>query len=90
MSDETARVPEPEWPTHCEHCGTRLASAQVGVFPGGDEQLDTVVDQDYCPNPDCPAKADAAAATTDSAGTVAGDGAIDPRPGSLGGDNGGA
>jgi hypothetical protein len=93
MSDEMARVPEPEWPTHCEHCGTRLAAAQVDVFPGGDEQLDTVVDQDYCPNPDCPAKADGTAGSAGTAGgprTVAGDEATDPRPGSLGGDNGGA
>jgi hypothetical protein len=89
MSDEMARVPEPEWPTHCDYCGTRLATAEVGVFPGGDEQLDTVVDQDYCPNPDCPAKK---AGTTDAgtAGAVEGDEATDPRPGSLGGDNGGA
>ena len=76
-----ARVPEPEWPTHCEHCGTRLVAAQVDVFPGGDEQLDTVVDQDYCPNPDCPAKAD---------GAADGHEATDLRPGSMGGDNGGA
>jgi hypothetical protein len=87
MSDEMATVPEPEWPTHCDYCGTRLAAAQVDVFPGGDEQLDTVVDQDYCPNPDCPAKAEGFAG---SGGTVAGDEATDPRPGSLGGDNGGA
>ena len=51
------QVPEPEWPTHCEHCGTRLEPAEVDVMPGGDEQLDVVVARDVCPNPDCPAKA---------------------------------
>jgi hypothetical protein len=100
MSDETARVPEPEWPTHCEHCGTRLASAEVGVMPGGDEQLDTVVARDFCPNPDCPSRSTSTAGTTDASGEVAGAaggsrgatpaGAPENRPGSLGGDNGGA
>ena len=75
-----ARVPEPEWPTHCEHCGTRLASAEVGVMPGGDEQLDTVVARDFCPNPDCPSR------STDAAGGVS---APEERPGSMSGDNGG-
>jgi hypothetical protein len=53
---------EQEWPTHCEHCGTELESAVVDAVPDADsEHLQTaspgaVVRQDYCPNPDCPAK----------------------------------
>ena len=78
MSDDTARVPDPEWPTHCEHCGTALASAEVGVMPGGDEQLDTVVARDFCPNADCPGKQLGAPTSR-----------VEERPGSLGGDNGG-
>jgi hypothetical protein len=80
MSEEMAQVPEPEWPTHCEHCGTRLASAEVGVMPGGDEQLDTVVARDFCPNPDCPGRA---------AGGPGEASVSEERPGSMGGDNGG-
>lgn len=53
---------EPEWPTHCELCGTELASGVVDVVPDSDsEHLQTgspgtVITQDYCPNPDCPGK----------------------------------
>ncbi len=55
-SDEPYDVPEPAWPTHCEHCGTELESVQVDVVPGADEQQDAVVAQDVCPNEACPAK----------------------------------
>ncbi len=57
MSDEPYDVPEPEWPTHCTHCGTELESVQVAVMEGGDEQQDAVVAQDVCPNEECPSRA---------------------------------
>ena len=57
MSDEPYDVPEPEWSTHCEHCGHRLESVQVDVVPGGDEQQDAVIAQDICPNEACPSRA---------------------------------
>ena len=53
---------EPEWPTHCAHCGTGLESGVVDVVPDTDsEHLQTgspasVVAQDFCPNPECPGK----------------------------------
>ncbi|MFC5730593.1 hypothetical protein [Nocardioides vastitatis] len=53
---------EPEWPTHCEFCGTELESAVVDVTPDSDSEHrqtgspGTVVAQDFCPNPDCPGK----------------------------------
>jgi hypothetical protein len=53
---------EPEWPTHCELCGTELESGLVDVVPNSDsEHLQTgspatVIAQDFCPNPDCPGK----------------------------------
>jgi hypothetical protein len=87
MSDEMTQVPEPEWPTHCEHCGSRLESAQVDVMPGGDEQLDVVVARDVCPNPECPAKV--AGGDAEAVGGHGG-GATSTAPGSMGGDNGGA
>lgn len=60
MSEGTAKVDEPDWPTHCEHCGHELVSVVTDEIPGGDEQLDVPVAQDRCPNPDCPAKASGA------------------------------
>ena len=50
-------VPEPEWRTHCEHCGHELEQVQVAVMEGGDEQQDAVVAQDVCPNEACPSRA---------------------------------
>jgi len=53
---------EPEWPTHCAHCGTELESGVLDVVPDSDsEHLQTgspgtVVAQDFCPNPDCPGR----------------------------------
>ena len=83
-------VEEPDWPTHCEHCGTELQPAVVGVMPGGDEQLDTVVAQDYCPNPDCPVKTADPAAAADPFEGASLDQTAEGRQRSLGGDNGGA
>jgi len=53
---------EPEWPTHCAHCGTELESGVLDVVPDSDsEHLQTgspgtVIAQDFCPNPDCPGR----------------------------------
>lgn len=61
---EQVEAQEPEWPTHCEHCDTKLESGVTDVVPNSDsEHLQTgwpatVVAQDFCPNPDCPAKGD--------------------------------
>jgi hypothetical protein len=63
MSEGLTNVEEPDWPTHCEHCGHELVSVVTDEIPGGDEQLDVPVAQDRCPNPDCPGKASGAAAT---------------------------
>ncbi len=58
---------EPEWPTHCEHCGTELQSGVVDAMPDSDsEHLQTgspgtVIAQDFCPNPDCPGREDGTA-----------------------------
>lgn len=60
--DQADRLDDAEWPTHCEHCGTRLASAQVDETPDLDSEHrqtaspGTVVARDFCPNPDCPAR----------------------------------
>lgn len=54
--------PEPEWPRTCPYCGTQLESGIVQVVPNSDsEHLQsaspaTVVEQDFCPNPDCPGR----------------------------------
>lgn len=56
-----AAADEQDWPTHCESCGTEFESAVVDLAPDADAaHLQTgspasVVRQDYCPNPDCPA-----------------------------------
>lgn len=56
-SAENPTVDEPDWPTHCEHCGDELVSTEVDVIPGGDEQQNIPITQDVCPNPECPSKA---------------------------------
>jgi hypothetical protein len=30
--------PEPEWPTHCEYCGTELEVGAVDVVPNADSE----------------------------------------------------
>jgi hypothetical protein len=69
MNDEAQHPPaqgqdgDPDWPTHCEHCGTELQSGVVDVIPDSDSEHRqtgspaTVIAQDFCPNPDCPGKA---------------------------------
>ena len=52
MSDETV----PVGVRGCEHVSPAHATAVVGLVPGGSEQLDTLLDQELCPNPDCPAR----------------------------------
>jgi hypothetical protein len=52
MSDETAPVDVPG----CGHVSPTHATAMVGLVPGGSEQLDSLLDQELCPDPDCPAR----------------------------------
>lgn len=77
----TESVPDTaEVPTTCETCGTALETGMVGVTEadiGNTPQLPaTTVVEAFCPNPDCPAHKPSAPDAD--------------RPGSLGGDNGGA
>ena len=92
MSDSadptSEQLPDDEqWPTHCPHCGTRLVSATVDFDKSNADRPELrpgeMVAVDYCPNPDCPSNRDRGAdlsATEDEPS----------RPGSLGGDSGGA
>ena len=84
MGEATISDEKREWPTHCPRCGTKLESAAVEVVPGGDEEIDTIIAQDFCPNPDCPGKVSDLAPASDPE-----QGARANLPGSLGGDNGG-
>lgn len=86
----TDSAEEQDWPTHCEHCGTELESGVVEVMPGGDEELATVVAQDFCPNGECPAKAPSLAPEAHPDPGARMTQVAENRPGSLGGDNGGA
>jgi hypothetical protein len=47
-----------QWPTHCEHCGTRLVSATLDFDKTNADRPELrpgeMVSVDYCPNPDCP------------------------------------
>ena len=59
MSDQD--VPgEQEWPTHCPSCGTELTHATIDFDPTNEPRAELrpgeMVEVDYCPNPDCPAK----------------------------------
>ncbi len=78
MSDQVTDE-QPTWPTHCEHCGTALASAVVDLDKSNADRPEMrpgeMIAVDYCPNEACPSHQDDAPATA---------------PGSLGGDNGGA
>ena len=83
-----------EWPTHCQYCGTRLVSATLDFDKSNADRPELrpgeMVAVDYCPNPDCPSNH-----AEDAAGRVGPAGAAgledEPsRPGSLGGDSGGA
>lgn len=64
MNERQAQSPdvEPEWPTTCPYCGTQLESGIVQAIPNSDsEHLQsgspaTVVEEDFCPNPDCPGR----------------------------------
>jgi hypothetical protein len=73
MSEQTNEEPqgltpeaEPEWPTTCPYCGTHLETGIVQVIPDSDSEHfqsaspATVIEQDFCPNPDCPGRSDQA------------------------------
>ena len=82
MSDQVTE--QTVWPTHCEHCGTALASAVVDFDKSNADRPEMrpgeMAAVDYCPNPDCPSHA----------ATDGGDVDEEPSlPGSLGGDSGG-
>ncbi len=53
---------ENEWPTHCPSCGAQLESAVIDFDPANEKRAELnpgeMVAVDYCPNPDCPAKAE--------------------------------
>ena len=61
MTDES-RDAKTEWPTHCPACGTALASAVVDLDKTNEDRAELnpgeMVAVDYCPNPDCPLKAE--------------------------------
>lgn len=49
---------EQAWPTHCEHCGTRLVPVTVDLDKSNADRPEMrpgeMVAVDVCPNPDCP------------------------------------
>ena len=57
MSDQVTN--EPEFPTHCDACGTTLETGMVGVSDadiGNEPALpSTTVVESFCPNPECSA-----------------------------------
>lgn len=52
MNDGSAPLDAPG----CMHVSPSHATALVGLVPGGSEQLDSLLDQELCPNPACPAR----------------------------------
>lgn len=64
MSDQDA-TGNAEWPTHCPVCGTELQTHTTGFTPSetaespGQPVSAAIVAEDYCPNPNCPAKQEA-------------------------------
>ncbi|MGN6162729.1 MAG: hypothetical protein ACTHOG_13635 [Marmoricola sp.] len=60
MTDEAR---DEEWPTHCPACGTELASAVIDFDPTNEKRAEfnpgEMAAVDYCPNPECPLKAEA-------------------------------
>jgi hypothetical protein len=63
MADEIPTDDGQWWPKQCADCGTDLEQAVTGFdpdhpseMPRGD--LGAAIGVDYCPNPDCPAKAE--------------------------------
>jgi hypothetical protein len=63
---ESGAPPEPEWPTHCPHCGTKLVSAVIDFdktnLDSPEFHAGEMAAVDYCPNPDCPGKSASAGA----------------------------
>lgn len=49
------------WPTRCPACGTEMTSAVIDFDQSNENRAEfnpgEMVAVDYCPNPDCPAKA---------------------------------
>jgi hypothetical protein len=84
VSENVSDTQPGEWQRECEECGTALQQVQV-QFTESELSIDgkegTPVVRDVCPNPDCPRHQREYAEIP--SGT-------DDRPGSLGGDNGGA
>ncbi|MEO5652685.1 MAG: hypothetical protein ABIN79_10825 [Marmoricola sp.] len=54
-------VDETTWPTDCPECGTRLQHSVIDFDPTNDTRAEFNAGEmaaiDFCPNPDCPAKA---------------------------------
>lgn len=86
MSELMGNVEEPEWPTHCKDCGTKLQPEAIDLVHGeGDQEVTAVVAHDVCPNPNCPGAASEVAPI--------GEGEAEEwlnQPGTEGGANGGA
>lgn len=63
MSDQPTED-EQSWPTHCEHCGTALVSAVVDFDKTNADRPEMrpgeMVAVDYCPNSECPSRAESA------------------------------
>jgi hypothetical protein len=62
MSEQVNTDPE-DWPTHCPSCGTELQTHVTGFSPAAtadstDGVAKAVVAEDFCPDPDCPSRAE--------------------------------